>query len=179
VKIRLDGFPRKDPSTTEVWLVVARYISQKKGAKAGFFYLLCDFPTQNLSEETIIMKALQMYKLRWKIEEMHRHVKQAYGWEKMQLMSYTGLKNMNQLLLTMCFVYSLKSCAVRLLQSFQNILIYSKRRWKKIYDFVYYKISLVLNACFAHTTRYNLLKYGGKWVEGQQMIIPCLENGGM
>ncbi len=180
VKIRLDGSPRKDPCTIEVWLVVVRYVPQKKGGKAGFFYFFCDFPNQEYSTDTIIQKAIQMYRLRWKIEEMHRHVKQEYGWEKMQLMSYTGLKNMNQLLLlAMCFVYSLKSFAYQLLQSFPNIMIYSNRLWKKILDFVYYRIAKVLRHCFAHVTRYHILKYGGKWVENQQLIIPCLKNGGM
>ena len=114
------------------------------------------------------------------IEEMHRHVKQDYGWEKMQLMSYTGLKNMNQLLLlTMCYVYSLKSYAYQLLQSFPHIMGYSNRLWKQIYDFALYKITKVLSHCFAHVTRYNILEYGGKWTEAQQLILPCLKNGGM
>ena len=180
VKIRLDGSPRKDPCTIELWLVVARYIPQKKGGKAGFFYFFCDFPNQDYSTETIIQKAIQMYHLRWKIEEVHRHVKQEYGWEKIQLMHYCGLKNMNQLLLlAMCFVYSLRSYAYQLLQSFPHIMKYSNRLWKQIYHFVYYRIAKVLSHCFAYVTRYHILKYGGKWVEDQQLIIPCLENGGM
>lgn len=180
VKIRLDGYPRKTPQTIEVWLVVARYISQKKGAKAGFFYFFCDFPNQNLSPEMIIQKVLQMYKMRWKIEEVHRHVKQVYGWEAMQLMSYTGLKNMNQLLLlAMCFVYSLKPYAYQLLQSFPHIMKYSNRLWKQIYDFVYYKISEVLKKCFERVTRYNIIQYGNTWTEKYQLIIPGLKNGGM
>jgi hypothetical protein len=35
--------------------------------------------------------------MRWKIEEMHKHVKQAYQWEMIQLSSYTRLQNMNQI----------------------------------------------------------------------------------
>ena len=179
VKIRLDDHPKKDPHTMEAWLVVVRYIP-KRNAKAGFFYFLCDFPNQDLSIEQIINKAIHMYRLRWKIEEMHRHVKQDYGWEKMRLMSYTGLKNMNQLLLlTMCYVYSLKSYAYQLLQSFPHIMGYSNRLWKQIYDFALYKITKVLSHCFAHVTRYNILEYGGKWTEAQQLILPCLKNGGM
>jgi len=72
----------KDPDTIELWLVVARYTPKHKGAKDGFFYFLCDFPNQDLSLETIAQKALQMYRMRWKIEEMHKHIKQEYGWEK-------------------------------------------------------------------------------------------------
>lgn len=180
VKIRLDGYPKKVPQTIEVWLVVARFIPKKKGGKAGFFYFFCDLPNQDLAMDMIMQKVIHMYNLRWKIEEMHRHVKQEYGWEKIQLMSYTGLRNMNQLLLlAMCFVYSLKSYAYQLLQSFPNLMKYSNRLWKQIYDFAYYKIARILSHCFAHVTRYHILKYGGKWVDDQQLIIPCLKNGGM
>ncbi|MFW5627864.1 MAG: transposase [Candidatus Cloacimonadaceae bacterium] len=180
VKVRLNGHPVKDPDTIELWLVVARYTPKHKGAKDGFFYFLCDFPNQDLSLETIAQKALQMYRMRWKIEEMHKHIKQEYGWEKMQLMSYVGLKNMNQLLLlTMCYVYSLKSYAHKLLHSFPSLMGYTNGKWKQIYDFIYYRISAVLSYCFAHVRRYKILKFGGKWAEGQQMIIPCLKNGGM
>jgi hypothetical protein len=179
VKIRLDGYPKKHPHTVDAWLVVACYAPKKNG-KAGFFYLLCDFPNQYLTAEQIMYKAINMYSLRWKIEEVHRHIKQDYGWEKMQLMSYTGLKNMNQLLLlTMCYVYSLKSFVHRLLITFPHIMKYSNSLWKQVYDFIYYRISQVLTHCFSQVTRYNLLEYGGKWVESQQLIIPCLKNGGM
>ena len=179
VKIRLDGYPKKHPTTAEAWLVVARYASKNQD-NGGFFYLLCDFPNQDLSEEQIIHKALKMYKLRWKIEEVHRHIKQDYGWEKMQLMSYTGLKNLNQLLLlTMCYLYSIKPYAHILLQSFPNIMMYSNRLWKQVYGFIYYRISKTLAHCFSYVRRYNILEYGGKWVESQQLILPCLKNGGM
>lgn len=43
----------------------------------------------------IIEKALRGYRLRWKIEEFHRHVKQEFHWEEMQLMSYIGLNPNN------------------------------------------------------------------------------------
>jgi hypothetical protein len=180
VKIRLDGHPLNDPDTHDAWLVVARYVPKNKKTKDGLFYFLCDFPNQDLSLDMIMHKVIKMYRLRWKIEELHRHVKQEYGWEKMQLMTYTGLKNMNQLLLlTMCFVYSLKSFIHQLLQSFPHIMIYSNRLWRQIYGFAYYKITRVLSHCFAHVTRYNILEYGGKWADSQQLIIPCLKNGGM
>jgi hypothetical protein len=179
VQIRLDGHPTKHPQTMDAWLVVARYASKHNG-KAGFFYFLCDFPNQDLSAEQVVSKAIHMYRLRWKIEEVHRHIKQDFGWEKMQLMSYTGLKNMNQmLLLTMCYLYSLKSYAPTLLLNFPNIMQYSNRLWKQVYDFVYYRITKLLSHCFAHVTRYNILEYGGKWTDYQQLIIPCLKNGGM
>ena len=54
----------------------------------------------------IIEKALRGYRLRWKIEEFHRHVKQEFHWEEMQLMSYIGLKNLNtDLMIAIDLVY--------------------------------------------------------------------------
>ena len=180
VKLRLDSHPKKHPTTMEVWLIVARYIPKDNKKKAGFFYFLCDFPNQDISKEQVIRKSINMYRLRWKIEEVHRHIKQDYGWEKMQLMTYTGLKNLNQLLLlAMCYVYSLKSFAYELLANFPHIMGYSTRLWKQIYDFIYYRLANVLQHCFAYVTRYKILEYGGKWVESQQLILPCLKNGGM
>ena len=180
VEIRLNSHPVKHPDTAGAWLVVARYQSGRNGEEGGSFYFLCDFPNQDLDADMIMEKVLKMYRLRWKIEEVHKHVKQEYGWEKMQLMSAVSLENMNKLLLlAMCYVYSLKSMVHELYLSFPHLMTYSHRLWKKIYDFSYYKISRVLRHCFAYTKRYDIRKYGGKWVEDQQMIIPCLKNGGM
>ena len=180
VSIRLNPHPVKHPETVETWLIVARYSKDKNG-KSGFFYLFCDFPGQpNLSQSEIIAKALKMYRMRWKIEEVHRHMKQAYNWENIQLISYTRLQNMNQvLLLTMCYLYSLKRFANDYLQAFPAIMKYKNKSWKKIYDFVYYRLSMLLEICFSSVTRYNINPYKGKWQEGEQLIIPCCKNGGM
>jgi len=180
VAIRLNPHPVKHPETVETWLIVARYSKDEKD-REGFFYLFCDFPGQlDLSLEQLILKALKMYRMRWKIEEVHRHIKQSYGWEKIQLTSYTRLQNMTQiLLLTMCYLYSLKKFAGTYIQAFPSIMKYKNKNWKKIYGFVYYRISMLLEACFSSVTRFNINPYKGKWHEGNQLIIPCLKNGGM
>lgn len=180
VKLRLDKYPKKCPETVELCLVVAKF-AKHPGEKKGFFYLLCDFPGEaNLSDKGIIEKAVRMYRVRWKIEEVHKHIKQVYGWEKMQLTSYQRLKNMNQvLLLAMCFVYSLKSYAADIMLSFPHQINYKPKDWKKIYDFIYYKISAILALCFAHVSRYNMNKFKGVWHNYMQLEIPCCKNGGM
>lgn len=180
VSIRLNPYPVKHPETVDTWLVVARY-STSKTEKGGFLYLFCDFPGQpDLSFPEIIIKALKMYRMRWKIEEVHRHLKQSYGWEKIQLTSYTRLQNMNHvLLLTMCYLYSLKRFAYIYLQAFPSIMKYKNKDWKKIYDFVYYRLSMLLEHCFSSVTRFNINPYKGKWHDANQLIIPCLKNGGM
>ncbi len=179
VKIRLDPYPKKEPETTDAWLILSRHVSPK-GKKGGFFYFLCDFPNQNLTEKQIVEKVLKMYPLRWKIEEVHRHIKQNYGWEQMQLMTYTALYNMNQiLLLAMCYIYSLREIIDKLAVAFPNILIYSNRLWKEIYRFVYYRITNVVSDCFSYVTMSDIDKYKGKCVESQRIILPCSKNGGI
>jgi len=190
VSIRLNPYPVKHPETVDTWLIVARYITGKKTkdemgkdleVDGGYFYCFCDFPGQpDLSTDQIIEKALRMYRMRWKIEEVHRHLKQAYKWEKIQLTTYTRLQNMNQiLLLTMCYLYSLKRFAYKYLIAFPAIMKYRNKDWKKIYGFVYYRLSELVNSCFSSVTRFNINPYKGKWQEGNQLIIPCLKNGGM
>ena len=179
VKIRLDPYPKKEPETTDAWLILSRYVVPK-GKKGGFFYFLCDFPNQNLTEKQIVEKVLNMYPLRWKIEEVHRHIKQYYGWEQIQLMTYTALQNMNQiLLLAMCYLYSLREIIDKLAAAFPNILIYSKKLWKDIYYFVYYRITNVVSDCFSYVTRDDINKYKWKCVESQRLILPCFKNGGI
>ncbi len=178
VGIRLDPHPVKNPETLETWLVVARHDS---GKKDGYFYLFCDFPDEpDLTLAKIVTKALRTYRMRWKIEEVHRHFKQSYGWEKIQLTSYTRLQNMNQiLLLTMCFLYSLKRFAYQYLQAFPGIMSYTTKTWRKIYDFVYYRLTLLVEVCFSTVSRYKINPFSGVWMENQQLILPCLKNGGM
>jgi hypothetical protein len=180
VAVRLNPHPVKHPETAETWLVVAQFSKDEKGRR-GYFYLVCDFPAEdNLGLNEIISKALSMYHLRWKIEEVHKHIKQAYAWEQIQLTSYTRLKNMNQLLLiAMCYLYSLKRFVARYLIAFPAIMKYKNKSWKKIYDFVYYRLSNLVETCFAWVTKYDIRPYKGVWGNNQQLILPCLKNGGM
>jgi hypothetical protein len=180
VSIRLNPHPVSHPETVDTWLIVAQHEKDENG-REGYFYLFCDFPGQlDLTETDILMKALNMYGMRWKIEEVHRHFKQEYGWEAIQLSSYTRLQNMNQLLLlAMCFLYSLKRFAFQYLSAFPEIMQHKNSSWKKIYDFVYYRLTRLVETCFSSVTRLNIQPYKGKWHEQQQLLIPCLKNGGM
>jgi hypothetical protein len=180
VQIRLNPHPVKNPETMDTWLVVVRH-GGSRNTKKGFFYFFCDFPNQpELTLDEIMDKAIEMYRLRWKIEEVHRHIKQSYGWEKIQLTSYIRLQNMNQLLLlTMCFLYSLKKFAYSYLSSFPSIMSYTNKAWGNICDFIFYRLSLLVECCFSTVTRYKINPYAGIWQERQQLILPCLKNGGM
>lgn len=171
VSIRTDPHPKKHPETVKLWLVVARYKPNRNG-KAGYFYFLCDFPDQSLTEKEIIERALHSYRQRWKIEEIHRQIKQDYKWEQMQLMSYVGLKNMNLLLLlSMCFLYSLQQMVIKICQTFPYIMKYSNRKWKEIYNFIFYRLALVLELSLAHTTRYKVIKFKWPKKDTEQLLI--------
>ena len=73
--------------THSLWLVVSR--DQKHG---GLCYLLVK---SNLSTSIEVAKwAFKGYGLRWKIEEYHRHIKQEYRLEDVQLKTFDGLQSM-------------------------------------------------------------------------------------
>lgn len=171
VSMRTDPHRKKYPEMVELLLVVARYKPNRNG-KAGYFYFLCDFPEQNLTEKEIITRVIHSYRQRWKIEELHRQIKQDYKWEQIQLMSYTGLKNMNLLLLlSMCFLYSLQQMVIKICKVFPHIMKYSNRRWKQIYNFIYYRLALVLESSLAHTTRYKVIKFKWPKKDTEQLLI--------
>lgn len=87
---------------------------------------------------------------------------------------------MNQvMLLAMCYLYSLKRFAYIYLHAFPAIMKYKNTDWKKIYDFVYYRLSMLLQTCFSSISTRNIMPYKGKWHDANQLIIPCLKNGGM
>ena len=180
VSIRLNPHPVKHPDIIDTWLVVAQFSKNAQG-KEGVFYFFCDFPGEpTLNTEMIIEKAIRMYRMRWKIEEVHKHIKQTYGWENIQLIGYIRLQNMNHLLLlTMSFLYSLKRFAYKYLQAFPAIMKYRNKDWKSIYNFVYYRLSVLVNTCFASVTRFNIQPYKGIYHDYNQLEIPCMKNGGM
>lgn len=171
VKIRLDPYPKKNPITTDTWLVVCRHKS-KKGKLGGFFYLLCDLPHHQLSLEEIIIKVLESYRLRWKIEELHRQVKQDYGWEDMQLLSYVGLKNLNTILwIVISFLYSLKKIILQLAEVFPSFLLDKKNKIDILYGFVYYRLFKLVRKVFSELSRYRKLKFKDHYHNSLQLKV--------
>ena len=171
VKIRLDPYPKKHPTTTDTWLIVSRHKSEK-GKLGGFFYLLCDLPHHQLSLDEIISKALESYRLRWKIEELHRQVKQDYGWEDMQLLSYVGLKNLNTILwIVISFMYSLKKIILQLAEAFPSFLLDKKNNLNILYGFVYYRLSKLVKKVFSELSRYKKIKFKNYYHNQLQMKV--------
>ena len=168
VSIRTYPHPKKDAPSVDVWLVQARH-RNNRDKRQGYFYFLCDFPNQQLNEEEIIHKVLSGYKLRWLIEQAHRHIKQDYGWEAMQLMTYTGLKNLNSILwLALCFLYQQKEFIIKWMEAFPRQFGQYKKRLKKLFEFVYTALMKAVKKAFSSWSKYD---YGARDTEPMQLKI--------
>lgn len=163
VKIRTNPHKVKKPNTVETTLVVARH-----GKKGGFFYLLCNFNTKDLTDYQIIEKALRGYRYRWKIEEFHRHVKQEFNWENIQLMSYVGLKNLNTILMVAVdIIYSAIKHIDELLYLYPEFGNMKKQRYK----YVYYRLSRVIKHIFSNTKLNKIIPHKGEYHDKLQLRV--------
>ena len=160
VKVRLSPYPKKNALKAETNLIVCRYKSIT-GKLGGYFYFLSNFPNKNLTERDIVERSVKFYKIRWNIEETHRQVKQDYEWEKMQLLSYQGLKTLNVLLwIVLSYVYSLKEYTFEMALAYPALMIDSYRDFKRKFNFfVYYRIFRVVSEVFRFKRIYKKFKY--------------------
>lgn len=168
VKIRTSPHPKNNASGVDVWLIKACH-RNNKDRRQGYFYFLCDFPNQNLDEAEIIKQALSYYRLRWLIEQAHRQIKQDYGWEAMQLLSYTGLKNLNSLLwLALCFLYAQKDYILKWADAFPRQFGQYRKRLRKLFEFVYTALMKAMKTAFSTWSKYD---YGAKDNEPLQLRV--------
>jgi len=70
----------------DLWLVVT------KRANGGYCWLLTRSPKESIVE--VIKEAFTAYGFRWKIEEYHRHIKECYNLEDIQIKTFEGLQSM-------------------------------------------------------------------------------------
>lgn len=163
VKIRTNPHKVKNPNTIETNLIIARH-----SYSGGFFYLFCDFNDDTLTSMQIIEKALRGYRLRWKIEEFHRHVKQEFHWEEMQLMSYIGLKNLNTLLMiAIDLVYDAIEYIDELIYLYPEFI----GKKKLNYEYVYYKLSRIVKYIFSNLRINKYVPYKGEFHDKLQLRI--------
>ena len=90
--------------------------------------------------------AFKGYGLRWKLEEYHRHVKQEYRLEDVQIKTFTGIQSMLAVLtVAMYMIYNkIKSMHLELLlDAGYNYL--NKHILRELVNFIYYKISKVVS----------------------------------
>ena len=122
-----------------VWLTISR--NTKHG---GMCYLLVKSKLNSAIE--VAQWAFKGYGLRWKIEEYHRHVKQEYKLESIQIKTFTGLQSMLAVLTVAMYMIYKKIKAIHfglLLDSGYNYL--SKHTLRELTNFIYYKIGKVVS----------------------------------
>jgi len=125
--------------TYSLWLVVSR--NKRHG---GLCYL---FVKSELSTAIEVAKwAFKGYGLRWKIEEYHRHIKQQYRLEDIQIKTFDGLQSMLAILTVAMYMVYRKIQSLHfslLLDAGYNYL--NKHCIRELTNFIYYKISKVVS----------------------------------
>lgn len=127
----------------ELWLVIT------KRENGGYSWLLTRSPKVNIVD--IIKEAFSAYGFRWKIEEYHRHIKQCYRLEDIQIKTFEGLQSMLAILtIAMGIIYSsLSSMHIKLLLQ-GGIKTLNKEKLHELTNFIYYKISTIIKILLAH-----------------------------
>ena len=177
ISIPLNPHTLKNPTLAETKLVVAKIRSKRKDgtSRNGMFYLLCHNTNQSLLERDFVKYILESYRLRWKIEEVHRQVKTDFGWEDIQLQTYRRLQTMNTLLwVAISFLYNLDQWKYRLAKVFTNLMLEKKNKLSELNKFVYYKLASVIKYCFNKIRIYKEITYQTTQNEPMQIRVPGL-----
>jgi len=129
----------------ELWLVIT------KRENGGYCWLLTQSPKDNIVD--VIEEAFTAYGFRWKIEEYHRHIKQCYHLEDIQIKTFEGLQSMLAILtVAMGIIYaSLSSMHIKLLLQ-SGIKTLNKEKMVELRNFIYYKISTIIKTLLANMT---------------------------
>jgi len=121
-----------------LWLVTV----QRGGKGRCYFLSYIDAETA----EQAVRQVMEGYGCRWRIEEVHRQVKQDYRYESVSLRRYTALRNFNTLFwMTMGFLYQqLEDISLKLILEFREPLIYTGHL-RDVGKFYLYKLSRVVS----------------------------------
>jgi len=167
IGVRTDDHQSRGANSVEISLVVVR--RYHKGSRKGKdFYLLCDFEEPQMSERDVIARAIDTYRRRWAVEEVHRQVKQSMKWEGMRLKSYRGMKNLNGFMaLAVYFIYKLKDNINILATGFPKQIFYKNSDRYEVKEFCYYRISEVVGTCLMLIVQYrrkpNIQEIRDRW----------------
>lgn len=154
----------------DLWLVVTKRMN------GGYCWLLTRSPKENIAE--VIKEAFTAYGFRWKIEEYHRHIKECYNLEDIQVKTFEGLQSMLAILtIAMSIIYSsISSLHTRLLLE-SGIKTLNKERVCELCNFIYYKISTIIKVLLANMTpRAFLPQYHPSPNGGQLSLLLNFEN---
>jgi hypothetical protein len=144
VRVRFPYEHREGSWGESLWLVTVK----RPGKQRCYFLSYIDAQTA----EQAVRQVMEGYGCRWKIEEVHRQLKQDYNYESISLRRYLALRNFNTLFwITMGFLYQqLEDISLKLILEFRERLIYTGR-FCNIGNFYLYKLSRVVKDCFLLT----------------------------
>jgi len=154
----------------DLWLVVT------KRTTGGYCWLLTRSPKENIID--VIKEAFTAYGFRWKIEEYHRHIKECYKLEDIQVKTFEGLQSMLAILtIAMSMIYSsLSSLHTRLLLE-SGVKTLNKEKMYELCNFIYYKISTIIKVLLANMTpRAFLPQFDPSPNDGQLSLSLFFEN---
>ena len=135
----------------ELWLVVFARAGEGRSWYLGRLEeQVGDGEWECLGAREAARRAFEAYGSRWSVEEVLRHVKTEYGWEKMRVQSYTRLRSLNAVLwFAMYFLYvDAEGSRGRLLLDHADKVTLG-RRLKELGGFVYYKVAVVIAWLFS------------------------------
>ena len=107
-------------------------------------WFLSYLSTEDLREA--IRLTMEGYRNRWKIEEVHRHIKNDYHLEQIELRRYQGLKSfLAVFFIAMGLIYQRYSEYLLQLINQVGIKLTYRNRLRELLGFIYYKISRVIS----------------------------------
>jgi len=174
VVIRSNPHYVKNPTLLEAKLVVAKIRSKRRNGsyRSGIFYFLCHLNDADLTERDMIKYILESYRLRWKIEEVHRQVKNDFGWEDIQLQTYRRLQTMNTILwVAISFLYSLDQWKYQLSKAFTHLMLEKNNKLSDLNKFIYYKLAIVIRYCFNKVRLYRNITHHSRQKETLQLRV--------
>jgi len=109
-----------------------------------------------MSERDVIARAIDTYRRRWAVEEVHRQVKQSMKWEGMRRKSYRGMKNLKGFMaLAVYFIYKLQDYINILATGFPKQIFYKNSDRHEVKEFSYYRSSEVVGTCLMLIVQYR------------------------
>ena len=163
IGIPLSRHKIKNPPLAKVKFITADMITKnKKGKKKkSKLLLIVRLSDSDYNEFEICKLALKAYRLRWKIEEVHREIKVDFGWEKIQLLRFHRLQAMSMILwFVLGFIYELDEWKHLFAEAFSNLMLDKNNDLSILNKFIYYRIVKVVSHCFSKIKKYakNIIK---------------------
>lgn len=134
----------------DMWLMIS------KGDGRGYCWCLTNKPFDTEYEAAI--ETFNGYGHRWKIEEYHRHVKQSYKVESIQVKTFNGLQSVMAILtVAMYFIYREIAALHTKIILEGPLKTIVKNKIRELCNFIYYKISTLIAELLAGATIRQLI----------------------